>query len=221
MSDTKHVGVLLFEGFEELDAIGPYEVFGNAGKRGADWTVELLAPDPTERVTAAYGLRVEPDGVLGGDASPDRERDLDRGLEPDRDLDFLVVPGGGWNDGDESEGARAAADDEDLLATIRELHDAGATLVSVCTGGMILAEAGVLDGRPAVTHHGALDDLRESGAETIDARVVDDGDVVTAGGITAGIDCALWLVEREWGVEVAQSVATAMEYERGGDVYLG
>jgi len=221
MSDTKHVGVLLFEGFEELDAIGPYEVFGNAGKRGADWTVETLATEPTDRVTAAYGLRVEPDGVLGSDASPDRERDLDRGLEPDRDLDFLVVPGGGWNDGDESEGARAAADDEDLLATIRELHDAGATLVSVCTGGMILAEAGVLDGRPAVTHHGALDDLRESGAETIDARVVDDGDVVTAGGITAGIDCALWLVEREWGVEVAQSVATAMEYERGGDVYLG
>jgi len=223
MSDTKHVGVLLFEGFEELDAIGPYEVFGNAGKRGADWTVETLATEPTDRVTAAYGLRVEPDGVLGSDAELGRERDRDLDLNQslDRDIDYLVVPGGGWNDGDGSEGARAAANDADLLATLRELHDTGTTLVSVCTGGMILVEAGILDGRPAVTHHEAMDDLRESGAEPIDARVVDDGDVVTAGGITAGIDCALWLVEREWGIEVAESVATAMEYERGGDVHLG
>jgi len=201
MTDTKRIGVLLFDGFEELDAVGPYKVFGNAARRGADWTVETLATEPTERVTAAYGLRVEPDGVLSAE----------------RDLDYLLVPGGGWNDGG-GQGARDAADDDDLLATIRALHDAGTTLVSVCTGAMILAEAGVLDGRPAVTHHEALDDLRESGAAVVEARVVDDGDVVTAGGITAGIDCALWLVEREWGSDVAETVATTMEYERGGDV---
>jgi len=202
MTDTKHVGVLLFEGFEELDAIGPYEVFGNAAGRGADWTVETLSTELTDRVTAAYGLRVEPDGVLSAET----------------DLDYLVVPGGGWNDGDGDDGARGAAADDDLLAAIRALHESGTTLVSVCTGAMILAEAGVLDGRPAVTHHEAIDDLRGSGAETVDARVVDDGDVVTAGGITAGIDCALWLVEREWGDNVAEAVATAMEYERGDDV---
>jgi transcriptional regulator GlxA family with amidase domain len=203
MTDTKCVGVLLFEGFEELDAIGPYEVFGNAAGHGADWTVETLATEPTDRVTAAYGLRVEPDGVLSAET----------------DLDYLLVPGGGWNDGDEGQGARAAAADDDLLAAIRALHEDGTTLVSVCTGAMVLAEAGVLDGRPAVTHHEAIDDLRESAADVVDARVVDDGDIVTAGGITAGIDCALWLVEREWGDSVAEAVATAMEYERGGDVH--
>lgn len=205
MTDTLRVGVLLFEGFEELDAIGPYEVCGSAGKRGADWTVETLATEPVDRVRGAYGLRVEPDGVLSAET----------------DLDYLVVPGGGWNDGDEGQGARGAAADDDLLAAIRTLHEDGTTLVSVCTGAMILAEAGVVDGRPAVTHHGALDDLNESDAEVVDARVVDDGDVVTAGGITAGIDCALWLVEREWGDGVADAVATAMEYERSGDVHRG
>jgi transcriptional regulator GlxA family with amidase domain len=207
MSNTLRVGVLLFEGFEELDAIGPYEVFGSAAKRGADWTVETLATEPTERVSGAYGLRVEPDSVLDAGADPD--------------LDFLVVPGGGWNDGNRNSGARGAANDDDLLATVRALHDTGTTLVSVCTGGMVLAAAGVLEGRPAVTHHGALEDLRESGAEVVEARVVDDGDIVTAGGITAGIDCALWLVEREWGGDVAEAVATTMEYERGGDVHGG
>ena len=200
MTDT--IGILAFEGFEELDAIGPYEVFGNAGKRGADLTVELLATEPTERVTAAYGLRVEPDGVLSADA----------------DLDFLLVPGGGWSDGDGTTGARGAAADDEVLAVIRALHDSGTTLVSVCTGGMILAEAGVLDGRPAVTHHEAMADLRASGAEAVEARVVDDGDVVTSGGITSGIDCALWLVEREYGADAAEAVATAMEYERGGEI---
>ncbi|MEF8906445.1 MAG: DJ-1/PfpI family protein [Haloarculaceae archaeon] len=199
------MGILAFEGFEELDAVGPYEVFGNAGTRGADCRVELLATEPTERVTAAYGLRVEPDGVLS----------------PEADLDLLVVPGGGWSDGDASTGSRGAAADEALLATLRDLHDGGTTLVSVCTGGMILAEAGVLDGRPAVTHHGTMAELRASDAEAVDARVVDDGDIVTSGGITSGIDCALWILEREYGADVAGAVATAMEYERSGDVYRG
>jgi len=204
MGDTRSLGILVFEGFEELDAIGPYEVFQNARTAGADWTVELLAPAETDRVTAAYGLRVEPDGVLSAST----------------ELDTLVVPGGGWNGGHDA-GARAAADDEDLLDTIRTLHSDGTTLLSVCTGAMVLASAGLLDGRPAVTHRGALADLRETDASVVDARVVDDGDVVTAGGITAGIDAALWLVEREWGPETAATVAETMEYERSDDVYRG
>ncbi|WP_135366282.1 DJ-1/PfpI family protein [Halosimplex halophilum] len=199
---TDSLGILAFEGFEELDAVGPYEVFQQARAAGADWTVELLATAETDRVAAAYDLRIEPDGVLS----------------PDADLDYLVVPGGGWNDGDER-GARALARDERILDALRTLHEGGTTLLSVCTGAMVLSAAGLLDGRPAVTHRSALDELRGTDAEVVDARVVDDGDVVTAGGITAGIDAALWLVEREWGVGVAAAVAETMEYERSTDVY--
>lgn len=203
MTESRRLAVLAFEGFEELDAVGSYEVFQQARTAGADWTVDVLATGEADRVTAAYDLRIEPDGVLAADA----------------DLDYLVVPGGGWNDGDADVGARALARDEAVLDALRTLHDDGTTLLSVCTGAMVLEAAGLLDGRPAVTHRSALEDLRATDAEVVDARVVDDGDVLTAGGITAGIDAALWLVEREWGREVALEVEDTMEYERSTDVY--
>jgi transcriptional regulator GlxA family with amidase domain len=215
MPETNRLGILAFEGFEELDAVGPYEVFGNAAARGADWTVELLATEATERVTAAFGMRVEPDGVLPGvPEGPPATADGDPAL------DYLVVPGGGWNDRAEA-GAWATSQDETVLDAIRTLHEAGTTLAAVCTGGMILAEAGLLDRRPAVTHHGAMGELRDAGAEAVEARVVDDGDVLTAGGVTAGIDLALWLVEREWGHDIAYQVEDVIEHERSTDVYRG
>jgi transcriptional regulator GlxA family with amidase domain len=91
-------------------------------------------------------------------------------------------------------------------------------MASVCTGAMLLAAAGITDGRPATTHHTALDDLRASGAEVIEARVVDDGDLMTAAGITSGIDLALYIVEQEAGVEIAEKVADEIEYERRFEV---
>ena len=210
MTDAKRLGVLAFEGFEELDAVGPYEVFGNARDRGADLAVELLATEDTDRVSAALGLTVEPDGRLpqGGTGGSDAG------------LDYLLVPGGGWND-DSGTGTRALVADEDTLDALRRLHAAGTTLLGVCTGGMVLTEAGLLAGRPAVTHHGAMADLRETGADVVEARVVDDGDVLTCGGVTAGIDLALWLVEREFGTDLADAVASVMEYDRSEDVVGG
>jgi transcriptional regulator GlxA family with amidase domain len=196
------VQILLYEGFDELDAVGPFEVFANAARAlgdDADCSVSLVTLDPTEQVRASHGLRVEPDGILD---------------EPD----LLVVPGGGWNDRDEA-GAWAEAERGAVPDAIAATHERGATLASVCTGGMLLSRAGVLDGRPAVTHHGALEDLRATDAEVVDARVVDDGDVVTAGGVTSGIDLALSLVEREFGVELAEGIAREMEYERTGGVH--
>jgi transcriptional regulator GlxA family with amidase domain len=83
---------------------------------------------------------------------------------------------------------------------------------------MLLAEAGVTDGRRAVTHASAIEELRESGAEVVDARVVDDGDLLSAGGVTSGIDLALYVVEREFSAEVADRVATVIEYERRYEV---
>jgi transcriptional regulator GlxA family with amidase domain len=84
---------------------------------------------------------------------------------------------------------------------------------------MILAAAGLTDGRPATTHHAAIEDLRATGARIVDARVVDDGDLLTAGGVTSGLDLALWLVEREAGPALAQRVAEDLEHERRGDVW--
>lgn len=195
------VAIVVFDGFEELDAIGPYEVFASAADTEPDCSVSLRTLTDTDQVTAAHGLLVEPDGRLDA-------------IDPD----LVVVPGGGWNDRDGT-GAWAEAQRGTLPGAVAELHETGATVAGVCTGGMILARAGLLEGRPAITHAGAIDDLRESGADVADARVVDDGDVVTAGGVTAGIDLAIHLVGREFGAERAREVATAIEYEPRGDVH--
>lgn len=202
MTSDVQAGVVVFDGFEEMDAVGPYDVLQTAGREGAPVRTELLAVEATDVVTASKGLRVEPDGVLSVEAAPD----------------YLVVPGGGWNTRAEN-GAWAEAERGVLPEQLVECHDQGTTLASVCTGGMILDRAGLLDGRPAITHGSALAELREGGAEVVDGRVVDDGDVLTCGGVTAGIDMALWLVEREWGRDVADAVETELEHDRSPDVY--
>ena len=186
--------IVLFEGFDELDAIGPYEVFENAAQAGADLETSLVTLEETDIVTASHDLRVESQGTLG---------------QPD----ILIVPGGGWTTADG--GVRAAVDDGALAAAVDERFTEGATVASVCTGAMVLAEAGLLEGRPAATHPVAEDDLEASAASVVDERIVDDGDVLTAGGVTSGLDLALWIVEREFGEEIASEVSALMEYERG------
>jgi transcriptional regulator GlxA family with amidase domain len=188
------IAILVFDGFDELDALGPYEVFRNAGL-----DARLVTRDPQERVTGSHGLAVEVQGALDGS------------------FDLVVVPGGGWNDRAER-GAWAEAQRGDLPRELARLHGDGTPLASVCTGGMLLSAAGLLRGRPATTHRSALAELREAGADAREERVVDDGDIVTAGGVTSGIDLALWVVERELGREAAERVAREMEYERRGGV---
>ncbi|WP_128906428.1 DJ-1/PfpI family protein [Halorubrum amylolyticum] len=216
-----NVDILLYDGFDELDGIGPYEVFDYAlgyaaeesiGESGDDATaaerpgrVRYVTLDERERVTASHGTRVGVDGVLpdpDGDEAPD----------------LLVVPGGGWTARDEDASAWAEARKGDVPRALGEYHAAGVRTAAVCTGAMLLAEAGVTDGRRAVTHASAIDELRESGATVVDARVVDDGDLLTAGGVTSGIDLALYLVEQEFGEEIADRVATVIEYERRYEV---
>ncbi|MFB6071785.1 MAG: DJ-1/PfpI family protein [Halobacterium sp.] len=187
------VAILLYEGFDELDAVAPYEVFRTAGEFGADVDASLRTLVPAERVTASHGLTVEPDDVLFGVP------------------DLVVVPGGGWNDRDDG-GARAAVEDGTLPERLRTLHEGGATVASVCTGAMLLAAAGLLEDRPATTHESAKDDLADCGVSVQDERFVDDGTVLTAAGVTAGIDLALHLVERECSPGVAERVADEIEY---------
>ena len=183
--------ILIFDGFDELDGFGPFEVLSNGG-----FEPRFVAADGATEVTASHGARVMTDGALSDDVK------------------LLVVPGGGWADR-APQGAWAEAARGTLPAAIAERHRAGATIASVCTGAMLLASAGLLAGRPAITHHGALDDLEATGAHVQrDARVVDDGDILTAGGVTSGIDLALWLVERERGAELADLVAREIEHAR-------
>lgn len=180
MTADSTVAVVVFEGFEEMDAVGPYDVLQTAGREGAPVAAELLAVAETDRVTASKGLTVEPDGQLSALDAPD----------------YLVVPGGGWNSRS-GHGALAEAERGVLPERIASCHEQGTTVASVCTGEMVIDRAGLLDGRPAVTHGSALAELREGNENVVDARVVDDGDVLTSGGITSGIDLALWLVEHE------------------------
>jgi transcriptional regulator GlxA family with amidase domain len=180
--------ILLYDGFDDLDAFGPFEVLSGAGL-----DTRFVTLEPRDSVATSHGARVIPDGVLG-------------------DPDLVLVPGGGWSDGNAA-GARAEAERGDIPAALARRHAAGGRVGSVCTGAMLLAAAGLLSGRPAVTHHTALDDLRAAGADVRDGeRVVDDGDIVTAAGVTSGIDLALHLVRQARGDAVARAAAREIEW---------
>lgn len=196
------IDVLLFPGFDELDAIAPFEVLHNATLRGAPFDVRYVAAPSTGEIVAAHGSRLSCDAKLGSGPRPD----------------VIVVPGGGWIDGSAA-GARAEVNRGEIPAVLAEMHRAGVTIASVCTGAMLVAAAGILDGRAAITHHGAVADLEAAGAKIVRARAVDDGDIISAGGVTSGLDLALWLVERFAGAEIALAVEQQMEYERRGTVW--
>ena len=190
-----HVAIVVFDGFDELDAIGPYEVLRHAARSGAGLDATLVTLTGDEEVVASGGLRVRPHGRL--EEAPD----------------VVLVPGG--------PGVREQAQRGELPELIGRLHEGGTTVATVCTGGLLAASAGILSGRPATTHRAALAELAASGAEVIDARVVDDGNLLTAGGITCGLDLALWLVEREAGRPLADAIATEMDYSRSAPVRSG
>jgi transcriptional regulator GlxA family with amidase domain len=193
------IEILLYDGFDELDGIAPYEVLRTAEENGADIHAVLVGAYGAGTVTASHGTRIEVAGGLSDAA------------------EMVMVPGGSWNSRGER-GAWAEAQRGEVPATIAAAQQRGARIASVCTGAMLLAAAGITDGRPATTHHTALEDLRESGARVIDARVVDDGDLMTAAGITSGIDLALHIVEQQAGAEIADKVADEIEYERRFEV---
>jgi transcriptional regulator GlxA family with amidase domain len=196
MSRTR-VGILIFPDVEVLDFCGPFEVFSTTrldeSRRREDQSPfeVLLVAEGTEAVRATGGLRVLPDHTL---ASCPR-------------LDLLVVPGG-W-------GTRAGLENQALIDWIAARGAQVSTLTSVCTGAMLLGRAGLLDGRHATTHWRSLDWMRESYPKVTVEReqhVVEDGNVFTSAGISAGIDMALRVVARHCGEAVARSTARHMEY---------
>jgi transcriptional regulator GlxA family with amidase domain len=191
--------ILVFDGVDELDFLGPFEVLRRAASFGCPFNVALVTLEPCTDVKGACGLRFFPDGTLKTELE-DRP-------------DVLIVPGGGWVSR-APHGIRAEIEHGRLTGALQTLHGAGVTLAAVCTGSMALAAAGLLDGRPAIAHHDAIADLRRTAAQVLERRIVDDGDIITSGGVTSSIDLGLHLVERFASAEVAAKIAGDLEYNR-------
>jgi transcriptional regulator GlxA family with amidase domain len=186
------VAIAVFEGAEELDFVGPWEVLAAWRFLYPDEVDVFLVGETTEPVTCAKGMRVLPD-TAWGDAGK---------------IDVLVYPGG--------RGTRAQLGDERLRERLRGLKDNGTLMTSVCTGSLVYADAGLLDGRPAATYHAAFGELLPLGQAIEprpDDRFVDDGEVITAAGVSAGIDMALHLVGRLASPERAREVRRYIQYD--------
>jgi transcriptional regulator GlxA family with amidase domain len=188
-----NVGVALFDGAEELDWAGPWEVLAAWAEQWPDDGVHVFTLAREDRpVTCAKGLRVLPDETW----------------ETAPPLDVLVYPGG--------RGTRRELQDEDVLDWIRGLAAGETVVASVCTGSLVLAAAGLLDGKPATTHWGSLEVLPTLGHAIEvrpDDRFVDNGNVLTAAGVSAGIDMALHLVARLHSTDRAREVRRYIQYD--------
>ena len=187
------IDLLVFDGVDELDVFGPLAVLGRAAQTLDDCRVRLTTYEPRRDVRGSLGVTIVTDVPF----------------EPGC-ADVLVVPGGGWV----ARAQRGAWAECQRGAVVTLLRESAATplIAGVCTGVMLMAHAGLLDGRRATTHHGATGELSTLGVTVVDQRVVDDGDRLTCGGVTSGIDLALWLVAREFGEALAERIATGIEY---------
>jgi transcriptional regulator GlxA family with amidase domain len=204
--------IVLFDGFDPLDVIAPFEVLAAGG--------DLVGGDLDVRLVAAGGPREVTSGTLGLTLRATAP------LDPDAP-GYVIVPGAsGPLEGDPDEGAEtipvllARFADSSAVPLVRAaMHNPRITLAAVCGGSLALAMAGLLEGRTAVTHVLGMDVLEATGVRAVRARVVDDGDLVTAGGVTSGLDLGLHILEREFGPRVAHAVEELFEYERRGVVW--
>ncbi|TFV57040.1 DJ-1/PfpI family protein [Mycobacterium sp. PS03-16] len=207
-----HAQIVLFDGFDPLDVIAPYEVLvAGSDAVGGELTVELVSAErPREVVSGSRGLTLRATGAL----------------DPARP-GYLVVPGAvGPIEGDPDDGVDtipvllARFGETAAVPLIRAAFENPAvTVATVCGGSLALAMAGLLDGRHATTHHLGVDVLEATGAVPVRARVVDDGDLVSAGGVTSGLDLALHLLHRTYGPRIALAVEEMFAYERRGTVW--
>jgi putative intracellular protease/amidase len=180
-----NTAILLYDGFTALDAIGPYEVLSRLP--GARVTFVAQQPGPVRTDNGMLTVHAE------------------RALQELPAPEIVLVPGG--------PGEVAARAGGPALDWLRAAHETSEWTTSVCTGSLILAAAGLLDGRRATGHWLALETLRELGAEAVCERVVFDGKLVTGAGVSAGIDMALTLAARIAGERVAQAIQLGIEYD--------
>ncbi|MEW2545273.1 DJ-1/PfpI family protein [Streptomyces sp. NPDC047002] len=203
--------IVLFDGFDPLDAVAPFEVLAAGGDAAAaELPVAFVSAEgPRRVVSGTRGLALEATAAL----------------DPERP-GYVVVPGAsGPVDGDPDEVdtvpvllARFAGGAAAPLLR-RALENPAVTVATVCGGSLALAMAGLIGGRPAVTHVLGMDVLDATGARAVRARVVDDGDLVTAGGVTSGLDLGLHLLDRDFGPAAALAVEELFEYRRHGTVW--
>ena len=179
------VAIPIFDRITALDAIGPYEVLS----RLDDARVHFLAVEPGPKRTENGMLALTADGALRDVPNPE----------------VIVFPGG--------YGTRALMEDQQILDWLRTAHETSQWTTSVCTGALVLGAAGILDGLEATTHWLLLDKLGELGAKPVSRRVVEQGKVITAAGVSSGIDMALTLAARIAGEDIAQAIQLAIEYD--------
>lgn len=185
---TKTLGIVLFPEVEELDFVGPLEVFGTLAKFDGDWRVVTVA-ETRDLLEAANGLKVKPDHSFD-DCPP---------------LDVLLVPGG--------MGTRRERKNAKMLEFVRRAAAGASYVTSVCTGALVLHAAGLLRGKRATTYSASIEWLKSFGdVEVVNQRFVHDGNVITAAGVSAGIDMALYLVGLLNGSKTALLVQKAIEY---------
>ena len=192
-SPQRHIGLLLFDGVEELDAVGPWEVLAYWTLHHPEdgWSISCLSADGGD-VIGAKNL------VLGAHHS----------FKNAPALDILIHPGG--------QGTRRLLRDSEHVDWVRAQRAVVPLMASVCTGSLVYAAAGLLTGRPATTHWASLNLLSELDPTVqtdVQARFVDDGDLITSAGVSAGIDMALHLVARFAGTERAREVRRAIQYD--------
>lgn len=180
---TRHIGILAFPGVQQLDLTGPYEVFASL----PDTKVHLIWKDRAP-ITSATSLVLIPTMTFGECPK----------------LDVICVPGGG--------GVNALLEDAETLAFVRARAQQARYVTSVCTGSLVLGAAGLLKGRKATTHWFAHDFLERFGAIPVHGRVVRDGNLITAGGVTAGIDFGLTVVAELVGQADAEAIQLGLEY---------
>ncbi|MFI2617274.1 DJ-1/PfpI family protein [Streptomyces sp. NPDC018584] len=190
------VHTVLYDGVEEQDFAGHIEVFGIVGEKLL--AQSFVTVDGAHRVTTSAGMEI----VCRDPWAP-------------RSADVIIVPGGGYGEGS---GLQREIRRGRLPRALAAARRDGLVMGAVCSGTMLLSAAGLTDGRRCTTHHIAQDDLRAQGGRVVEGRVVDDGDLVTCGGVTSGIDLGIWLVERFFGPDRALFAEEVLEYERRGTV---
>ena len=180
------VAILIYDGFTALDAVGPYEVLSRLPETKVYFVAKNAGPTRTDNKILSLVADFE----------------LSQILHPD----IVVIPGG-------IAGTFAATKDEIILDWVRTVHESSQWTTSVCTGSLILGAAGILQGLKTTTHWFARDLLSQFGAEYVNKRFIQQGKIITAAGVSAGIDMALYLAQEIAGSDIAQMVQLLIEYD--------